>query len=758
MTFFKSLKFKLLLPILSANLIFLIGLYLFINTTSKENIMLETTKKYISIAEHSALKVDNFMEVNAAKAEGFLKMPELIRWLERRKSRKVPAELDPFYFKVVEYFKKFPLINDEIRSIFVADASTGEYFDQDGVTQEIKNPETNVMEPYYAYKRPWFITTKERGKPTYVGSVDQKVHMYYTSKNIPIYNDDKELVGIGGVDLDPRKALAEFIIKLKPSDNGFAFMIDKKGLLNVETKVNREVELEKGSSVNLITLKEQLLTGLGKVSDLKEIDEEIFNQIIEEKTGYTTLNYEGNKFFIYYSQVPSSEHIVILFIPAENVLGNVEQLGRIQLFATLIVIIILFVIMTIASNTLVKRISRVAKILEDVAQGEGDLTKRIRIDSNDEVGHLSKWFNTFLSKLHDIIFRVKVNAEKVSQTVNILSTSVSQSIAAVNEMSAGVQEIDRHAQKQNESTAHTSTSISEMIQNINSIANNIDSQASAVEASSGSIERMAKDIKEIANISTNATKISRELSRVAKEGGQDIKNAIEAIKEVANYSNEINEMVTVISGIAEQTNLLAMNAAIEAAHAGEHGKGFAVVADEIRKLAEDSAKNAKEITDIIKTSIDQTTHTVDLSEKASHGLDRILKDVEQISSTVNDITRSMENQSNDVNGILTNVKSLVNITAEIKSSIKEQNAGGAEISEKIVHLQETTEHISNATKEEAIGSKEIITTMSSLQKVAEENRMVVEELQQLIKMFRLKEEDDENIDEKGITDISGDNI
>lgn len=255
-----------------------------------------------------------------------------------------------------------------------------------------------------------------------------------------------------------------------------------------------------------------------------------------------------------------------------------------------------------------------SKMLEDISKGEGNLSRRIEVKSNDEVGELVKGFNTFIAKLEEVIFQFK-NAAK--QIVSFTETVSQKS-----------QEVSDGAQQQ-----------------------------------SASFEELSSSIQKAAMQSETSTQVAKQTSDKAKNSKSSMQNTIDAIQSVDKNSKKIVEVVDVITDIADQTNLLALNAAIEAARAGEHGKGFAVVADEIRKLAERSAGSASEIGDLVKSANKQVAVGVKLVNETGDTLNDIVNNVEEITQQLYEIADEMNSQSS---------------TMEQNTAITESNASLAE--------------------------------------------------------------------------------
>lgn len=286
---------------------------------------------------------------------------------------------------------------------------------------------------------------------------------------------------------------------------------------------------------------------------------------------------------------------------------------------TLLVLLVIILVCVIIggglfSRSLLKLINAMVNTLKDIAQGEGDLTRRINIESNDELGDLAQWFNTFVEKLQKIISKVKESAEELHSSVE--------------EISSAAQNIASGAQEQ-------TASFEDLSQNV---------QSNAVRAQ-------------------EANQKTSQSSAAASAVGQKMNTTIDAIKTIEGSSKKIAESINIITEIAEQTNLLALNAAIEAARAGEHGKGFAVVADEVRQLAERSAKSALEISDVIQQSLSQVEAGVALSQESGEMLKKIVTETNAIAQQIDQISATTQEQA---------------ATMEENTSITESNASSAE--------------------------------------------------------------------------------
>ena len=341
--------------------------------------------------------------------------------------------------------------------------------------------------------------------------------------------------------------------------------------------------------------------------------------------------------------------------------------------------LILLIIGGLISYGIIRNIAKIVRILKEMAQGRGDLTHRIDINSGDEIQELAMWFNQFIVKLREIVVDIKQVSKTVSSSSQQLSSAVEES---------------------NASMANISNTVSE-------IATGMQENASAVEETTASVEEVAGSADLVARSSQTAVENTSNAQKNAERGSDAAKKIITSINEVSQSSIEVGKTISqlevsstqigdildIISGIANQTNLLALNAAIEAARAGEHGRGFAVVADEIRKLAEQSSTSAKEISDLVKGIQKKTTEvvntvgeqeqkiniTVEKTHLIAKSIDEILSSVNNVVGTINDIASSSEEQAAATEQMTKSMDSVSKVTdlaarnaSEISSSIQEQ--------------------------------------------------------------------------------------
>ncbi len=330
-------------------------------------------------------------------------------------------------------------------------------------------------------------------------------------------------------------------------------------------------------------------------------------------------------------------------------------------------------------KTTIARINKVVYILKDIAEGEGDLTRRITVTGKDEVGELARWFNVFMDKIHAMIKNITENA----QTLNHASENLSE---LSGHMSAGA---DDMSLKSNTVAA----SAEEMSSNINSVAASMEQASANINMVATAIEEMTATVNEIASSSEKAR--TSTLEAVNQAG-----NASNRVEELGKTADEIGKVTETITEISEQTNLLALNATIEAARAGEAGKGFAVVANEIKDLARQTADATLEIKEQIDANQASTSKTITEIEQIT----QVINNVNDIVST---IAAAVEEQSLTTREIAGNVTQASGGMQEVNENMAQSSSVAQEISKDIAEVNQSAAGMTDSSSQVNLSAAEM---------------------------------------------------
>lgn len=365
-----------------------------------------------------------------------------------------------------------------------------------------------------------------------------------------------------------------------------------------------------------------------------------------------------------------------------------------QIWKMIIIIMVVGVVITLVTIFISKKIFDPIKVvnsmLEDIAQGEGDLTKRLDVISKDEIGSLAKWFNMFIEKLQGIIVAIARNSEQLNESSgNLLSIS---------------KEVSKGAERLSGKSNTVSAATEEMSSNMSSVASASEESSTNINMVSAAAEEMTSTINEIAKNTEKTRESSNEAVNKTKEASDNIKY-------LTSSAHEIGKVVETINDISEQTNLLALNATIEAARAGEAGKGFAVVAGEIKSLAQQTAEATLEIKEKIENIQNSTGQTV--------------KQIEAIADTINDVNQmidtvaaAVEEQTATTSEIANNVSQAALGIQEVNENVSQSSAVSSEIAKDIADVNATAKEMSES-------SSNVETSADDLSKLADELKITV---------------------------------
>ncbi|MCL2006834.1 MAG: methyl-accepting chemotaxis protein [Treponema sp.] len=421
-------------------------------------------------------------------------------------------------------------------------------------------------------------------------------------------------------------------------------------------------------------------------------------------------------------------HDYVLPTISEITLGTLPIVLGLLLFGA----IIFFTI-----SKIIKPIGLITNELKNISEGEGDLTRQIKINSKDEIGLLALYYNETIGKIRQMILSTKGEAYSLSQIGEDLSNDMTETATAMNEITVNLQNIKSRMISQSASVSETNSTMEQITVNINKLNEHVEKQASSVAAGSSAIEQMVANINSVTHTLVNNSKNVEELTSASEIGRTGLQEVAADIQEISRESEGLLEINTVMQNIASQTNLLSMNAAIEAAHAGESGKGFAVVADEIRKLAENSSEQSKTISTVlkkIKSSIDKITQSTD---KVLQRFEAIDSSIRTVAEQEENIRNSMEEQGEGSKQILVAV-GLVNDTTQIVKGISlEMLEGAKEVIREGDNLEKVTQEIIGGVNEMATGAEQINTSIHNVNNLSNKNRECIVTLTKDVMRFKV---------------------
>lgn len=414
----------------------------------------------------------------------------------------------------------------------------------------------------------------------------------------------------------------------------------------------------------------------------------------------------------------------------------------------IIIVIILVIIIALAALLaavlglrIAKPIRKVSSVLEELASGEGDLTGRLPVLSDDEVGVLSTNYNTFLDRLTKIVRSINETMTKAVNLKEVMNNATQEALSALHQISTNSSSMNQQMKVLDDATEHAAGAVGKINESILSLDSSIENQSSAVEEASASVNQMVSSLKTVSDITEEKDRVTRHLVETSEDGKRNVEDTRSVIRDISSSIGTINEMVSVINSIASQTNLLAMNAAIESAHAGEAGKGFSVVATEIRKLAETSSKNAKDISSRLKEILENIDQADSASNRSLEVIEEVNSEVQETAKSFGEILAHAQELSHGGEQILIAMTSLSDISVRVKDDSSQMKLESEKMGKVVEGVTSISGEVATGMDEISTGSHEITESMASMHNNMEILSDITDKLQNEVRRFKIGESD-----------------
>jgi len=476
----------------------------------------------------------------------------------------------------------------------------------------------------------------------------------------------------------PLDKLSDITKKLTFGKTGRAYLVDKNGVLiaHPDTAIFGEqkqlINIKDSPSVQMVLKKEK------------------GNGIFYDPLSKTDV-------LAYYSPIPGTDWNIIVQQDVNEAFAAINQVKLIMFILGLTLLCIFSVVVYVVTKKITKPIISVTKAVKKAANG--DLTAQTEVSSGDEIGQLATAANVMIANLRQLVTGVQFNAEQVAASSEELTASAYQAAEASNQVAGVVTEVATATEKQLKAVTGAFTVVEQMSKSLQQMT--ID------------VSMLAEGAGKSAESAQTGVKSAQTAMKQMKKIEQTVNNSAQVVVKLGERSKEIGQIVDTISGIAGQTNLLALNAAIEAARAGEQGRGFAVVADEVRKLAEQSQEAAKQIAHVIGEIQGETDRAVVAMNEGTSEVKVGTAVVNEAGTAFQDIASMSEQAAAMMQGILAAVQQVASGSQQIVASMKEIDC-----------LSKTTagetETVAAATEEQSASMEEIATSSQGLAKMAQD--------------------------------------
>jgi methyl-accepting chemotaxis protein len=656
-----SMRKRMIIFILGINGIMFLGIFFSYYNFSKKALARETQRVALEKVMGVAGTLDGYVREKSKIAWTFCQSPQLLNWLETRTEMTNDHSTDTVYQALIGYMKDIVARDNGIKAVFFASEKTQQYY--------ANNFEDGTGPNYTVNSRDWYRELWDQGEPIYKAAVDAGTDSgIVVAYSRLIRNDEGERLGAGGIDIGIND-IDRVMSSLDVFDTGAAFI------------VNNDTMIVYHSDIDTLMMR-QMADLASDPSNFRDVDQAITN-LMSKESGINRAFFHGKDSYLLHARILCLDWSLVLSVSAAEINGSLRTLAQNSVLIIVITFTLLLVCITFITGSVSKPIKQIVGMMRDVAEGEGDLTQRLEIDRSDEIGELAGWFNRFVDKLHDLISQMRMNIEEVA--------------SASNEIGATSAKMATGAEEQTSQAGDVAAAVQEM--------------TAAIVENSQNATRSAEIAKEASSEATEGS----DAMQATLEGMEQIVTSTgkagEIVESLSSRADQIGDIIQVINDIADQTNLLALNAAIEAARAGEQGRGFAVVADEVRKLAERTTKATGEISETIEAIQSDTREASKSMEEAcsvvNHGKEMAIKTEEVLKRIIESVSKAMD------------------MIREIAVASEQMSSGAEEISKNV-------EAISRVTRESASGSEQMAGTADRL-------TQQTERLWDLVNRFRLRD-------------------
>ncbi|WP_407332465.1 methyl-accepting chemotaxis protein [Enterovibrio sp. 27052020O] len=498
-------------------------------------------------------------------------------------------------------------------------------------------------------QRPWYLAAVKESKTIFTDPYrDALTGETMVTIATPIYKNG-QLTGVVGGDISLRKVVSD-LSQFNFGENAFGMLFSHSGALiaHKNPALNGKPITQYNAALNL-----SLVRQAEQNSDLVQ----------------STLNGSPKAYF--FTQLPQAKWFIGIEMDMETELAEHNKAVTTLILTSLAVTLIVLVLSVWLVNVLFRDLNRVATAMAEIASGDADLTQRLTPHSNDEVGQLAHNFNTFVANMHTMVSHLKNVGESLSEQANNAADQ------------AGIRSARIRGQQDE----------------INMVATAINQMAAATQEIAGSAENTAKLSQDAVGSSQSGASQVKQSQLSIGNLSVEVESATSVIAELQSHTQSINSILSTIQDIAEQTNLLALNAAIEAARAGEQGRGFAVVADEVRVLSQRTHDSTREIQSTIETLQSTTQSAVKIMEGSRHLATTSVEDANSATDSLSQITTSVSTISDMATQIASAAEEQSLVTAEITRNTEAVRTASDELANEAINATQQASELSHLSKQ-----------------------------------------------------------
>ena len=654
----------------------------------------------------------------------------------------------------------FAVINRQLISGFEGYIQKSLAYESKGVQNYIDEVISDLQRSTESLKDAFYNEYEQRGfEPRFVNDICHNVVKYYDAEGAIIVDSTGKKVtttSLGSVDF------TRYIKRAVAGEEVASAFVDGKHLYAVVAtplKVN-------GKLVGAAITKQRISDDkfVAKIASLYDVEAEYFSGykrvystftlmtgseitnkdvidlVLKGQTVQGIVNIKGEDYISYYFPIKDSDGNVLTSFYIGKSVTDVFAIARSIIIPLLMVtagitIILVLLLILVLYKTVLNKVKYVGKSIKTLSSGNADLTVRVPVKGHDEFSELGSDVNQFINLLQGLVQKLNGAQTSLEKIGTELGVNSQETASATSEIMANINSVRMQAETQSVAVSETSNVLENSRSSVAELVDLVNNQVAGITQASAAIEEMISNIAAVSNSVKLMAESFKILDSNVGAGNQKLENVGARVTEMAAQSKMLIQANTMIAQVASQTNLLAMNAAIEAAHAGEAGRGFSVVADEIRKLAETSAAQSKNIFNELKEISRSIDDVVGLSQDAQTSFESIVNQLNVTDSIMGQIDNAMSEQSAASTQILEALADMKGQSVSVNEKSVNLRKGIEDVQNNMTVVSQVSDLILGSMDEMAAGSQQINTSSQSVSELAQNTRENIQVMDSLLRQF-----------------------